>query len=159
MVMCCEKMTMTRWRNVWSMKLRVQDQGEDQRRPGKRLYVRTVKHVSWIKRMPWSLQMEKGDKGSTMIRMGVSGWMFLLVPAYPGCPGSKAVKRSLLLLCLRKITPWWQADWISDKWKPMCTWKVFTGHMCFLSTNQQRKLPYENSDTKTSGLYVIQDFI
>ena len=32
--------------------------------------------------------------------MGVSGWMFLLVPAYPGCPGSKAVKRSLLLLLL-----------------------------------------------------------
>ena len=23
--------------------------------------------------------------------------MFLLVPAYPGCPGSKAIKRSLLL--------------------------------------------------------------
>jgi len=40
--------------------------------------------------------MEKDDKGSTMIRMVVSGWMFLLVPAYPGCPGSKAVKRSLL---------------------------------------------------------------
>ena len=39
--------------------------------------------------------MEKGDKGSTLIQMGVSGWMFLLVPAYPGCPGSKAVKRSL----------------------------------------------------------------
>jgi len=34
-----------------------------------------------------------------MIRMGVSGLMFLLVPAYPGCPGSKAVKRSLLLYC------------------------------------------------------------
>ena len=42
--------------------------------------------------------MEKGDKGSRMIWMGVCGWMFLLVPAYPGCPGSKAVKRSLLLL-------------------------------------------------------------
>ena len=26
--------------------------------------------------------------------------MFFLVPAYPGCPGSKAVKRSLLLLLL-----------------------------------------------------------
>jgi len=26
--------------------------------------------------------------------------LFLLVPAYPGCPGSKAVKRSLLLLLL-----------------------------------------------------------
>jgi len=25
--------------------------------------------------------------------MGVSGWVFLLVPAYPGCPGPKAVKR------------------------------------------------------------------
>ena len=33
-------------KKLWSMKLRVQDQGEDQRRPGKRLYVRTVKHVS-----------------------------------------------------------------------------------------------------------------
>ena len=44
--------------------------------------------------------MEKDDKESTMIRMGVSGRMFLLVPAYPGCPGSKAVKRSLLLLLL-----------------------------------------------------------
>ena len=48
----------------------------------------------------WLIIMEKGDKGSTMIRMSVSGWMFLLVPAYPGCPGSKAVKRSLLLLVL-----------------------------------------------------------
>jgi len=48
--------------------------------------------------------MEKDDKGSTMIRMGVNGWMFLLVPAYPGCLGSKAVKRSLLLLYfIRKI--------------------------------------------------------
>ena len=36
--------------------------------------------------------------------MGVSGWMFLLVPAYPGCPGSKAVKRSLLLLLLLLLT-------------------------------------------------------
>jgi len=31
--------------------------------------------------------------------------MFLLVPAYPGCPGSKAVKRSLLLLLLLFISP------------------------------------------------------
>jgi len=29
--------------------------------------------------------------------------MFLLVPAYPGCPRSKAVKRSLLLLLLHFI--------------------------------------------------------
>ena len=30
---------------------------------------------------------------------GVSGWMFLLVPAYLGCPGSKAVKQ--LCVCVR----------------------------------------------------------
>ena len=47
--------------------------------------------------------MEKDDKGSMLIRIGVSGWKFLLVPAYPGCPGSKAVKRSLLLLLLYQI--------------------------------------------------------
>jgi len=35
-----------------------------------------------------------------MIRMGVSGCMFLLVPAYPGSPGQKAVKR----LCVRAFT-------------------------------------------------------
>jgi len=44
--------------------------------------------------------MEKGDKGSTLTRMGVSGRMFLLVPAYPGCPGQTAVKWLLLFLLL-----------------------------------------------------------
>ena len=29
--------------------------------------------------------------------------MFLLVPAYPGCPGSKAVKRSLLLFISKLV--------------------------------------------------------
>jgi len=41
--------------------------------------------------------MEKGDIGSMLTKMGVSGWMFLLVPAYPGCPGRTAVKWLLLL--------------------------------------------------------------
>jgi len=27
------------------------------------------------------------------------GRVFLLVPAYPGCPGTKAVKQLLLLIC------------------------------------------------------------
>ena len=31
--------------------------------------------------------MEEVDKGCLMIRMGVSGRMFLLVPTYPGSPG------------------------------------------------------------------------
>jgi len=57
------------------------------------------------------LQMEKDDKGSTLIRIGVSGRKFLLVPAYPGCPGSKAVKRSLVTPTLsdsESLTPFLQ---------------------------------------------------
>jgi len=38
-------------------------------------------------------------KGCPMIRMGVSGGMFLLVPAYLGSPGQKAIKR--LSVCYR----------------------------------------------------------
>jgi len=44
MGMCCKKM-MAGWGDVCSMKLRVQDQEEDQREPGERLSKRTVKHV------------------------------------------------------------------------------------------------------------------
>ena len=71
------------------------------------LFISLILSTMWVAR----LQMEKGDKGSTMIRMGVSGWMFLLVPAYPGCPGSKAVKRSLLLLYVGGFVAEWSACW------------------------------------------------
>ena len=47
--------------------------------------------------------MEKGDKGSTLTRMGVSGWMFLLVPVYPGCPGQTAVKWLLFQMFIAQI--------------------------------------------------------
>jgi len=40
--------------------------------------------------------MEVADKDWMMIRM-VGGWVFLLVPAHPGSPGQRAVKRLLLL--------------------------------------------------------------
>ena len=71
-----------------------------QRRKDQHLCVSVNRVFTLVPVIGGPLQMEKDDKGSTMIRMGVSGWMFLLVPAYPGCPGSKAVKRSLLLLLL-----------------------------------------------------------
>ena len=45
--------------------------------------------------------MEEGDKGCPMIRMGVSVWMFLLVPACPGSPGPKAVKRFCVFVCAK----------------------------------------------------------
>ena len=35
-----------------------------------------------------------------MSRRGVSGWMFLLVPAHPGRPGQRAVKRSCVCVVL-----------------------------------------------------------
>ena len=35
-----------------------------------------------------------------MSRRGVSRWMFLLVPAHPGRPGQRAVKRSCVFVCL-----------------------------------------------------------
>jgi len=41
--------------------------------------------------------MEEADKDWMMIRM-VGGWVFLLVPAHPGGPRQRAVKRLLLLL-------------------------------------------------------------
>jgi len=42
--------------------------------------------------------MEEAVKGWLMIRIGVSGWMFLLVPIHLGSPRQRAVKWLLLLL-------------------------------------------------------------
>jgi len=36
--------------------------------------------------------MERADKGSLMIRIGMSGSMFLLVPAHQGSPAQRAIK-------------------------------------------------------------------
>jgi len=44
--------------------------------------------------------MEEVDKGCPVIRMGVSGRVFLLVQAYPGSPGPKAVKRLYMCVCV-----------------------------------------------------------
>ena len=47
--------------------------------------------------------MEEIDKGCPTTRMGVSGWVFLLVPAYQGSPGSMAVKQ--LCVCVIQYQP------------------------------------------------------
>jgi len=44
--------------------------------------------------------MEEVDKGCPMMSMGVSGWMFLLVSAYSGSPGQKAVKWLCVCVCV-----------------------------------------------------------
>ena len=53
MGMCCEKKTMIAWRNVRSMKWRVEGQEVDQRKLGERLWKKTVRHINWTERMPW----------------------------------------------------------------------------------------------------------
>ena len=34
-----------------------------------------------------------------MSRRGVSGWMFLLIPAHPGSPGQRIIKRWCVCVC------------------------------------------------------------
>jgi len=54
---------------------------------------------AWSRRMLWIVVDGGVDKGCLMIRMGVSGWMFLLVPAHPSSSGPTAVKRLCVCEC------------------------------------------------------------
>jgi len=96
--------------------------------------------------------MEKDDKGSTLIRIGVSGWGFLLVPAYPGCPGSKAVKRSLLLFhigilnCITVVRcpdNWIRIQDISQKNSPQLT--VNKNSVSVITLQQRKWLTVEDA--------------
>ena len=65
------------------MNYRVPDQEVYQWGPGERWRKRTAKHLNWTRRMLWII-VDEVDKGCLMIRMCVSGWMFLLVRARSG---------------------------------------------------------------------------
>jgi len=41
--------------------------------------------------------MEEADKGRLMTTIDVSGWMFLLVPAHPGCPRQNSESRKMVV--------------------------------------------------------------
>jgi len=121
MCMCCEKMAMIRWRNVWSMNLRVPDQEVDQRGLKERLckkdcQAHKLNREDAMDHSRWWMLMVDADKGWLMISFGVSGWMFLLAPAHPGSPGQRAIKWLLLYLscrpklcfeCVRFIETFW----------------------------------------------------
>ena len=104
--------------------------------------------------------------------------MFLLVPAYPGCPGSKAVKRSLLLLSgTTRVSQYqkgktdldfteardseWQWHQLShmqvcnslqtDNHTSTAPLSFFTGRMPFLPPNQQPQ--------STEGSFVAINFL
>jgi len=51
----------------------------------------------------------------------VSGWMFLLVPAHPGSPGQRAVKRSCVCVCVLYLLK------ITDDCIALNTLKIFFG--------------------------------
>ena len=63
--------------------------------------------------------MEEVDKGCLMIGIGVSGWMFLLVPAYPGSPGQTIVCVCVcahVYVCVRCVLSWmWLCVWQMSK--------------------------------------------
>jgi len=47
--------------------------------------------------------MEEADKGCLVIRMGVSGSMFLLVPAHPVVVLDKVALNGLVCMCVCKV--------------------------------------------------------
>jgi len=50
--------------------------------------------------------MEEADKGWLMTTIGVSGWMFVLVPAHPGCPGQNPESHKTVECVFRLYTRW-----------------------------------------------------
>ena len=62
--------------------------------------------------------------------------MFLLVPAYPGCPGSKAVKRSLLLLSVNynNLMPTFCSCFIGYRKQCFNSGELWAGFLCQFSS-------------------------
>ena len=94
--------------------------------------------------------MEEDDKGCPMIRMGVSGWVFVLLPTYLGCPGPKAVKR--LCVCVRvcvRVRAWSEvlAYWwlnVPQVGVVMVMWPIskFSGPSHIFGADKSRRLKF-----------------
>ena len=133
----CEKKMMIGWRNVWSMKLRVQDQEEDQRGPGEVVredcQARKMNKVDAIDRCKWRKMIED-------VRW--SGWVWVSVSSGTGLPGlsrTKAVKRLCVCVCVCvcvtcKLTA---KNW--DRFRNPTlgnwVWATFTYHLVTASSN------------------------
>jgi len=72
----------------------------DREKLGERLWKKIVRHVDWTGRMPWIVLDRWSRKGQLMTTIGVSGLMFLLVPAHPGCPGQNPESHKMVVLLL-----------------------------------------------------------
>ena len=76
-----------------------------------RLWKRTIKHTNWTKRMD---AMDRSRLSQLIIKMGVSRWMFRLVPAHPCSARQRAISS-----CVCVVTIWereWHCEW-SLNWK------------------------------------------
>jgi len=82
--------------------------------------------------------MEEVEKGCPMIRMGVSGRMFLLVPAYLGSPGKRAVKRVCVRACVCVLLKDRLLAWLSGR-----VVSVKDGSLWYLV--KWRDLPYDQA--------------
>jgi len=68
----------------------------------------TVRHINWTGRMPLIVIDGETDKGCLMTTIGVSRWMFLLVPALPGCPGQNPEScRMVVCVCVWEFLSVW----------------------------------------------------
>jgi len=56
-----------------------------------------TRELNWEDTMDRSRWRKEADKGWLTTTIGVSGWMFLLVPAHPGCPGQNPESRKTVV--------------------------------------------------------------
>ena len=137
------------------MKWRVPGQEVDQRKLGERLWNKTAEHVDWIRRMPWFVVDGESRLGWLMTTMSVSGWMFLLVPAHPGCPGQIPQSRKTVLC----VYVFYQCYCVWNA-KHLFLWiKFITGCVtALLSPNEQCQCTVHNK-ADIQGAISVSDFL
>jgi len=104
--LCCEKKTKCK-----EYEWRVPDQEVDQRGLRERLckkdhQARKLNREYAVDRSRW----RKLIKDGWWSVIGVSGWMFLLVPSHPSSPRQRAIK--WLLLCIVLYAEWHACQWL-----------------------------------------------
>ena len=86
-IFLCEKKMMIGWRNVWSMKLRVQDQEEDQRGPGE-----VVREDCQACKMNREDAIDRCKWRKMIKDVRWSGWVWVGVSSGTGLPGLSRTK-------------------------------------------------------------------
>ena len=86
------------------------------------------KDVNWTRRTLWIVVDGGSWERCLMIGMDVNGWTFLLVPAWPGSPRQRAVKRLCVYVCVIGVGAFWagrtttENNWTCWKRRPVACW-------------------------------------